>query len=361
MCDPTTTVLSSCEPTLHPYAGIPASWDEAMGDWAHADLVLIDAHHERLEDYLAAADPFADVEDCWESIARTAAAIRAARSLGRKYVVRRAGSGWTPEQMACRLGSVAVAEEQRHVSDPLLQHELLLSHGGRWMSLAGYSDIEGELPADRDVVQLALERARAGVHRAVIKFAERKAGVFAIDLWPEMTAADVEQQLMSGTDGWTFIRLAGKPATLVIQDWIPMAYEYRLFVVDGQVVSGAGCIEEHTPYSRVRHSDLFDTRVRGQRGHGIIGEQPSDVVDHPDLVRRYLKAGDELAELYGGTVTIDVALNTATDDVVLVELNTLPNSGLYASNPDAVYLALAQARDRGYDTYAWVQQAPIRS
>ena len=91
----------------------------------------------------------------------------------------------------------------------------------------------------------------------------------------------------------------------------------------------------------------FDTRVRRIRGHLHQGP-PSKVEDRPDVVGRLVNFGRELARQYGRTVVIDVAIDAAADIPVVIELNELPNSGLYASDPWLVAAALVGARDRGY-------------
>src|SRR5699024_6320497 len=187
-------------------------------------------------------DPCADVEDFWEPVARTAGCLPAAQELGMTVeLCPPATTLWTPERMARRVGSVWTHEEDRHASDPLLLHPTLRQHGGRWMAVAGYTDEPGELRADQDVVELALTRARKGIERLVVTFAASKTGLAVIDLHPEMSREDVHAALMSSSDGWELIRLAGRRRTLLVQDWIPMAYEYRLFVVDGRIITAAGC------------------------------------------------------------------------------------------------------------------------
>lgn len=322
---------------------------------AEDNLAIVATSHPEFTEHIAVRDPEADVEDFWEPVARAAAAICAAESAHADFAVRSAAhpDGWTPEQMEQRLGPVATCEERRHGTDPLLLHPVLREHGGRWMALAGYSDVDGELDEAEDLVRLALVRARAGVRRAVVKLAERKTSVFPIELWPEMTAEDVTAQLFGQDLGWTFVRLAGRTGSMLLQDWIPMTHKYRLFVVDGEVVSGAGCIEEFTPYSRIAAACRFDARFRIHHGNGVAAEGNSAIVSDPALLERYLAVGRDIARQFGGTVALDLALSE--DRIVVVELNTLPNAGLYASDPDAVYAALVRARDRGYSTYAWAE------
>ena len=348
------TVLYSGDASNRAFPGIPGHWSQAMRERAEADLDLIARADAGFAEHISEVDPCADVEDFWEPVARTAGCLRAAQELGMTVeLCPPATTLWTPERMARRVGSVWTHEEDRHASDPLLLHPTLRQHGGRWMAVAGYTDEPGELPADQDVVELALTRARKGIERLVVKFAASKTGLTVIDLHPEMSREDVHDALMSSSDGWELIRLAGRRRTLLVQDWIPMAYEYRLFVVDGRIITAAGCVEEHTPYSRPDVDTRFDARLRERRGNQITAELDTPVVERPDLVTRFLLAGVPIAARFDGTVSIDLALDAERDEIVVVELNTLPNAGLYATDADAVHRALLGATDRGYDHYAW--------
>lgn len=350
----TTSIRSSVAPLHYAYPGIPDSWNKGMRLQAELDLSLVSLYYDGFAEHLEMVDPLADIEDFWEQVARAAAIIRAAQFTKRQHLVQSADVDWPAEQLAERQGPVATIEENDNGVDPLLLHPLVISHGGRWLSLAGYSDEPGELDATHDVIELALSRARAGVEKVVVKLAQRKAGLTVVNLHPAITAAEINDQLL-GEDsdlGWSFIRIAGRRGTLLIQDWIEMTYEYRLFVVDGVVVTSAGCLEECTPYSR-EHADVrFDARMRRHRGNNIDGRRPSAPEFDSHKMARFLAVGDKLAAQHGGTVVIDVALN-ADGDVIVLELNTLPNAGLYASNPDVLHRALATASDHGYVSYAW--------
>lgn len=353
-------ILCSAGPGHRGYPGIPTSWSQLMKTRAQEDLRLIATHLEDFEDVVADPDPGVDVEDFWEPAARSAAAIRAAHGLGTTVEFARPDAQWSLAMMDRRLGSVWQNEENRHGFDPLLLHPLLLEYGGRWLSLAGYTDEPGEFEPEHDAVELILSRARAGVKKVVLKLAASKTGMCTLDLTESMNAEDVHAQLFAGDVGWSLISLVGRRNSILLQDWIPLSYEYRLFVVDGKIISGAGCVEEFTPYNRISTDALFDYRVRGNRGNEITAGQPSEVIKDVALIEAYLETGSDIVAHYDGTVVFDLALverDGEMDQIVLIEMNTLPNSGLYASNVDAVYEALSVAFDRGYGTYAWLDTA----
>lgn len=322
-----------------------------MTDHAREDLDLVIAHIPEVADHIRHVDADGDLEDFWEDVARTAAAIRAASTAEATFTPVAADHDWTCHELAQRLGPVAASEEIQHAHDPLLDHRILADYGGRWMARAGIGE-PGELDADEDAVVLLHQRARRGVRRAMVKLATRKSGVFTVELDTSMDQQAVREALFDSVDGWELIRLEGQRGSLLIQDWIPMTYEHRLFVVDGEVVSSAGCIEEFTPYSRQNTSTRFDSRMRRVRGDAAAGEQSSPITSKPPVLGRYLETGGRIAAQHGGTVVIDLALDASSGEIVVVELNPLPNAGLYACHVDAVYRALISAEDRGYSAYA---------
>lgn len=326
---------------LRPFPGIPASWTGAKRDQAEAILADVDA---AFPDMLGDLDPDADIEDFWEDACRVSAAWRAS---GGNVVAKdswRTRERWSPDEMLRRLGPVASSEEGgSHALDREIGHPLVHEHGGRGLK-------RGSLLGDpaTDIVRwLAARHRDHGVARGVVKLAERKKGIWSIEL--DSDPEVVKQRLLDAMD-WTFIRLEGLEGAIFAQDAIDLQWEYRLFIVDGVVVSGAGCVEEFTPLDRAPEEGPFGTRVRRIRGHLHQG-RPSAVEDRPEIVARLIEFGRRVAAEHGGTVVIDVALDAAASldgTPVVIELNELPNSGLYASDPWLVTRALMTAADRGY-------------
>lgn len=323
---------------LRPNPGIPEDWSElkkARAREIHADV------ESAFPGLLGDADPSSDVEDHYEDASRISAAYRAT---GGDLELKEPGTDsapWTAAEMARRLGSVTIQEQGgHHASDPLAGHPLVVEHGGRGIKVGGLNVASIE---DDVIHWLASRHRHHGVKTGIVKAMGHKNGIWAIELDRDPNV--IRERLLETMD-WTFIRLEGVQDIVMAQDVIPMEFEYRLFIVDGQVVSGAGCVEEFTPLDRVE-GQPFDTRVRRVRGHlGQYG--PGEVEDRPDVVSRLLDFGRTVAKQYGGTVVIDVAMNAATDSPVIVEMNSIPNSGLYASDPWLVTSALVWAMDRGY-------------
>ncbi|MDF2993888.1 MAG: hypothetical protein K0S37_4402 [Microbacterium sp.] len=211
--------------------------------------------------------------------------------------------------------------------------------GTIWFALLTI-DTEQEVPDD--LYGWMAAQAAAGVSEVVLKSAERKGGVWAV---PVSTETFRNHDAVLDALGWAAVRLDGRRGALLGQPKLQLQYEYRCFVVDGQVVTAAGCVEEFTPLDAIP-GQPFDTRVRRHRGH--LGGTASPITDELEVVGRLLELGRRAAEEHGGTVVINVALDAERQRPVVVELNGLPNSGLYASDPWLLARALKDAADRGY-------------
>lgn len=358
------------------YPGIPDHWTDLAKAQAEFDLenclkALEGESLERIQKRIERPSSNADVEDFWEPAARLSAAYIAAASIG-STIKGHTANRWTESEMMRRLGPVAKVEENCHQPDTLLVSRILKDYSGRVHEAVTHYEEEDlsssglEDYPDDDLCTRITELHQAGIQKVVVKQAARKTGLVVIETSPSREKV-VSRLLSEDALGWSLIRMAGTVGAFSLQEWIPMTYEYRLFVVDGDVITGAGNIEEYTPYNLYDDfgnegylaSDLremgFDSRIRKYRGNQIAASHDSAPESKPDLVERYLLRGQELAEEHPGTYTLDLALNEATDEIVVVELNTLPNSGFYASDVWLLYITLANAKDRGYQHYSFVQ------
>lgn len=154
---------------------------------------------------------------------------------------------------------------------------------------------------------------------------------------PDLSLSDVRDPWVSPWD--LIMAHEGKSRAILVAPHVEMRAEYRLFLVDGHPVTGAGNIESHTPLDHARGS-IFDPKVEGVRGDGEIGRRP-DLVDA--YVRRGTSLGERLRDEGRGTCALDLALIDGR--IGIVELNALGNAGLYASDPYRLYLEVAARPD----------------
>lgn len=235
-------------------------------------------------------------------------------------------------------------------------------HAGRDVLLAGYFPLAAEehnrLPAvgEKRVEEVMAMFASYGYAEVMVKTVRAKKGLWRV---PASTDPAVNRAVLLRRLGWSLIGVEGSADTLLVQQIVPMRFEYRVFVVDGHPVTGAGCIEEHTPlYADPATS--FSPLVREHRRYTVPGSEdeaellatadptPTEPLQaRPDVVERLVAyAGEVAAEIaadgspWGRGYVIDVALDDE-DTPLLIEANGLTNAGLYATQPHLVVRALA--------------------
>lgn len=226
----------------------------------------------------------------------------------------------------------ALALAGERAADAYAGLESFRRNAGRRVVVCGHNTDSG--PQLTDTV---FDLAGAAGAWVLVKATRAKHGFWVLHV-PEAATRDmVAEQLVDATE-WELVRAEGQPGAFLVQDWVTMQYEYRLFIVDGVPVTGAGAIEEHTP---LNNSAPFNTGVRRDRHEGTM------VVERQDIVSRLVEFGRMVAvevaaekpELTG--YVLDVALGRSGKPLV-VEINSLLNSGLYASDPRLVVRALAR-------------------
>lgn len=224
------------------------------------------------------------------------------------------------------------------LGDGLLAHDYVHSqvfraNAGREILLCGRRE-EADDPVDLDIFDALAAAYARGARRMLIKVNLPKYAVFRFVI-QSADPRDIEEQLTSENPdfGMALVHLAGRNNMFMVQDFIPMAYEYRVIVFDHEAVAGAGCVETYTPLD---NDAVWDPKVEEVRGSGEIE------VLH-DLATRYATFAREFVQDYNlerpnaGNYTLDLAISEG--GVVVIELNPLRNYGLYAMNFDAVLRA----------------------
>lgn len=195
---------------------------------------------------------------------------------------------------------------------------------------AGFNPTEGI-----SLTEAVLQLHQQGHREVFIKAVRAKTGFWKFTL-PEILTEKEASNLIEENLEWATIRMEGTPAAFTVQASIRMMYEYRFFVVNHRPVTGAGMVAEFTPFNNTAASP-FNAYMRAERG--------DEVTFQPELMEKYLQFADKVAyemkqenpELH--SYVVDVAINP-DEETLVVEFNSLLNSGLYASNPDYVVLAL---------------------
>ena len=292
----------------------------------------------------------ADFEEFYEEAARLDAAVfafgedRVWVSQYRDETARNLGTGETvPLTAVQHLRRYGGQPSTRQTGLPQLTRERSIDrydrfeaftrNAGRPVVLAGH-DLDGA--PGLELYDVVRNLAEQGFPKVVVKVTKAKHGFAIIDVHRDISDEDLSDTLLDVLD-WALVRASGRPEAFLVQGFVPMRFEYRMFVVDGRVVTGGACIEEFTPAQNL--GDAFDTRVRE---HRMV---KSPVVDRPDVVSRLLTFAEQVVAEWLverpdlRTAVIDVALDPDGNPLV-VEFNGLLNAGLYASDPRLVTAAL---------------------
>lgn len=134
--------------------------------------------------------------------------------------------------------------------------------------------------------------------------------------------------------GYDLALFEGEPDAVLVQQKARMRYEYRVQVIGGEPVCGAGCIERFTPADN--RDDRYDPRMEETRNSGRIES-------HPDIARLYEAFAHEAAHAIRGEVEGPYVMDLYLDDAGrphVIELNPQSNSGLYALDMDALLTAI---------------------
>lgn len=216
------------------------------------------------------------------------------------------------------------------------------AYANRFAVKCGFPDDDGVtvLPDELNVFNLIRKaREELAIERFVIKSMKAKHGLYFIDFsGVENTVESIEKHIVdwfkASGDYYGFYRVATGNPTYILQEHKPMKYEYRMFIVDGVIVSGAGCIEAHTPLVNTKR---FNTLVEYERNDGMI-------VDEPYIVDRLIGYADEIVTHTNyhypevQTYVVDVYLYE-DGSLGMIERNGFSNSGFYGNDLKAIVSA----------------------
>lgn len=181
-----------------------------------------------------------------------------------------------------------------------------IDHANRFVKVAPYEEA-------KDIVATIHE---AGNH-AFVKSTRQKHFIQKV---PRGTS------LNQAIGDWAYDLIDGGP-NLIVQDFATIVAEYRIFIIDGEVITGAGKIMEHTPADH-RPCD-FGPFSR------FTPSPDGEAVDNPDLVKRYIDLARSIASCLPDRHTnIDVALINGRVGIVEANPLELGQIGLFGCDID---------------------------
>lgn len=218
-----------------------------------------------------------------------------------------------------------INENEHKLVDNYCLTDTFKSFSGRQIHLCGVASENSP-----NMLETIKNMAREGHQSVWIKINRPK---YQIEHLKFNSPESVEDAYYQSNAGLASMHLEGYDNAFIVQEHIPMVYEYRMIVVGHAVVAGAGCIEEFTP---LNNQATFDTKVRENR------RNCSPVVEKPEIVEQFLKFATRYALSMQqendqfSNYTLDLAINTHNNNVITIECNSLANYGLYAMNYDAI-------------------------
>lgn len=158
------------------------------------------------------------------------------------------------------------------------------------------------------------------------------------------------QAAIEETFEWSLVHLQDTPDGMLLQQEVPMHFEYRIMVIDGKPRLGAGCVEDLHPldnntYMLPPNMLHYDDKMQSIR-------RPLDAVKScPGYIHPYHEAAKAFARQAAveKPSLLDYTLDLARNDkgeIMVIEINPLPNAGLYAINVRAYVHQIVAATQR---------------
>ncbi len=227
--------------------------------------------------------------------------------------------------------------------------ETFHAFAGRQAVLA---DVPGESARLREANTLARTGSGGDVAEAIRGFAGGRCFVKVV--WPAKSEAPFRLDVPAGCTpeqakslfiaetGYLSAAREGDRDAILVQEHVEMRHETRFFVINAQIVTGSGCIESDTPIQN-GEGLRFPARSEPHRNHGRIGVHPSEASALRQHAERFVAAlAEEAPEM--AHYVVDCALKPDGTPVV-IELNPIAESGLYAASHRDLFAAIAAAAE----------------
>lgn len=181
--------------------------------------------------------------------------------------------------------------------------------------------------------------AKAGHKTAFIKDTRPKRGIFIVNLSGVTDSRSLSNAVLE--DIGYGLEAAWDKDAFIVQEYLPMRDEYRLFVIDGQIIAGAGVVVAHTP--------LINDGVAFSPYVSVDPKNENLVRSDPDLVAAYLAFAEPVVARLRDEVPqmVDYSFDVAMTDrgIVSVEINPGLNLGLYGVHYPTVLAAHIRAAE----------------
>lgn len=132
--------------------------------------------------------------------------------------------------------------------------------------------------------------------------------------------------------GWASVHLEGSDNAIHISEVAKIRAEYRMVVLDGKIVTGAGCIESATPLDN--NGNAFDNRVENIRNEGeFIELSSSELNQYKCYAEEVIR---DIQEERPDVESFILDIGYINGKTGVIEINPLHRFGLYAMNSEAL-------------------------
>lgn len=249
-----------------------------------------------------------------------------------------------------------VSLDSEKLADKYASLKAFQNNAGRQVILATEGERDSEkytnlMRAIRHIAETDMTQTGADHGNVFVKVNKAKYGIFPLHIPKDLLvngAGDLFSNYLMNEMDWTLVNLEEVKNGFLVQAQTTMEYEYRFLVGNHEVATGAGCIEEYTPLDNL--GEPFDPQMRRNR----LAKDPIEY--RPDLVGKMLTFAREVAAQVKSEVpklnnySLDIALSD-TGEPMVIEMNGLLNSGLYATQPALVAEALTRSQPILGDPY----------
>lgn len=128
-------------------------------------------------------------------------------------------------------------------------------------------------------------------------------------------------------------RLDGEKNHIIITTQVPMESEYRFFIVDNEIITGAGHINEDYP---VMYKDwVYNPKIERTKGSHLFVEDPDECDHRINVMAKKAQQIIDDARTTGmrdESYVLDMYYNPITETPGMVEINRIHNAGFFGQN-----------------------------
>lgn len=232
-------------------------------------------------------------------------------------------------------------EDELQAAKDYMSNPVFQTNANRATAMAGIVNESGDYdrwlghpnPTNKSLVQTLLEFREEGIKRVFLKCRIQKYLTTTVDLEDVATLYEAQDKAREAV-GYALVHLEGFGDAFSVQEYVTMEAEYRVVVIGGEIISGAGVIPSFTPLDRTTE-DIFDAKVQRRFTSPDITTLTDAELE--DYWRFASRVAWELANHPTNPLHTYILDICQIDHVpAIVEINPFVNFGVYANDTDKI-------------------------